>query len=195
MEKSFRLLVLAALIALGWLGWRLFFPGPARVIRSRLNGLARTASFEKSDGIVPKGFKMERIPDYFTPDVVVNLEARGLPHRSFSGRQDLQEAVGLAMQAYHGVKVEFLDIVVTVGPDQQTATADLTARVTIADEKDFYVAELNFLLKKVQGAWLIYRVESVGPDTPRPGAALRHGSLLVKADSLTDRQPAWHSGL
>ena len=60
----------------------------------------------------------------------------------------------------HGLTVEFLDINVTVGPDQKSAVANLTAKAKVPGE-DFMVQELKFTLKKIQGAWLILRVETV----------------------------------
>ena len=53
MEKSFRIVVVVALIAAGIWAWRALFPSPEKVIRSRLKNLAATASFEPEDGTLP----------------------------------------------------------------------------------------------------------------------------------------------
>ena len=65
-----------------------------------------------------------------------------------------------ARTALAGLNVEFLDVSVSVGPDQESATANLTAKAKVPGE-DFMVQELKFTLKKIQGAWLILRVETV----------------------------------
>ena len=49
MKIVFRLILLAALLALGvWL-WFVLFPSPEKIIRQRLTELARTASFSSGE--------------------------------------------------------------------------------------------------------------------------------------------------
>jgi hypothetical protein len=162
MQKSLRLVVAAALIGLGIWGWRTLFPSPARVIRARLLQLARTASFESREGIVPRGLKAQKLPDFFTPDVVIRVETRAYGARTWNGRDEFLSELGPIMQGYRGgVRVEFMDISVTLGPDRLTAVANLTVRVTFPAENDFIVQECNFSFRKVEGRWRIYRVETV----------------------------------
>jgi len=151
------------LIGLGIWSWRTLFPSPEYVIRSRLLKLARTASFDSTDRTVSKGLKIYELLDYFTPDVVISLNARGIEVHTLNGRDELQQAALAAAnnEAAPGLKVEFLDINVTLGPDRQTAMASLTGKATVAGERDFWVQEFNFMLKKVKGKWLIYRLEIV----------------------------------
>jgi len=161
MQKSFRLLGAAALIGLGVWGWFLLFPGPEKVIRSRLNRLAGILSFEPKDGIIPRGYRVEKAVGYFTSDVEVSVDVRGVERMDFSGRDEIQQHLMGGARMLRGLKVEFLDINVTLGPDKQTATANLTAKWTVSGDREFNVQELNFKLKKVDGDWLIYRVETV----------------------------------
>ena len=50
MKIVFRLVLAAALVALGvWL-WTVLFPSPEKVIRKRLTELARTVSFSPNEG-------------------------------------------------------------------------------------------------------------------------------------------------
>jgi Mrp family chromosome partitioning ATPase len=163
MQKSFRIVFAAALIGLGIWAWRMWFPSPENVIRSRLLKLARTASFDATDRTLSKGLKVYELLDYFTPDVVINLNVRGIEVHTLNGRDELQQAALAAAnsEAARGLKVEFLDIDVTLGPDRQTATVNLTGEATVAAERDLIVQKFNFLLKKVEGKWLIYRVEAV----------------------------------
>jgi hypothetical protein len=161
MQKSFRLILVASLIGLGIWGWRVLFPGPEQVIRSRLRSLASTACFNSSNGIVARGYKIQALPDYFTPDAVVNLEIRGYPAETLHGRPDLQTAASAAMQQLSGLRVEFLDINVTVAPDGQSAVANLTCRASRAGDRDFVVQEFDFHLKRVGRDWLIERVDTV----------------------------------
>ena len=161
MQKSFRILLAAALIALGILGWRMLFPSPENVIRSRLKSLAKIVSFEANQGMIAKGYSAQKLTEYFTPEVDISLDAPGYPHLSVSARQELMQGLLWAQSNLGSLKVEFLDINVTLEADKQSATANLTAKVTIGKSSDFNVQELNFSLKKMENRWIIYRIVTV----------------------------------
>lgn len=161
MQKYLRLAGLAALIGLGIWGWLFFFPGPEKVIRSRLHNLARTVSFEPKEGTLARGYSAQKAAGFFTLDAEIIVEARGIATLQFSGRDEILQRALAGTRVLRGLKVEFLDINVTVEPDRQTAKANLTGKWTLAGENEFNVLEFNFLLRKVDGTWLIYRVESV----------------------------------
>jgi hypothetical protein len=50
---------------------------------------------------------------------------------------------------------------VTVAPDKQTATADVTVEAKVAGESDLFIQEAKFSFQKSQREWLISRVETV----------------------------------
>lgn len=161
MQKPLRLILVAILIVLGFWAWRTLFPSPEKVIRSRLRKLAAIASFKVDSGTIPKAYKASQIPDYFTPDVVIHLNAPGYEPLSVDSRNELQEYVTAEFNRLDGLKIEFLDINVKLGADKQTAIANLTGKATVNGARDFSVQEFNFLLRKIDGKWLIYRVETV----------------------------------
>ena len=161
MQKSVRLILVAAVIGLGFWGWRVFFPSPEHAIRSRLQALANTACFKPGDGVMHRAYKIQAVPDFFTPDVVVNLDVRGFEASTLHGRPDVQAAASAAMQRLAGLRVEFLDINVTVAPDRQSAVANLTCRATRTGDHDFVVQEFDFHMKRVGRDWLIERVDTV----------------------------------
>jgi hypothetical protein len=161
MKKPVRLILAAALIGLGIWGWRVWFPSPENAIRSRLLDLARTASFEPGEGTIPRGLKAQSLGEYFTPDVAISLDVRGFEAHELQGRDELMQAVLGAMLRLRGLKVEFLDINVTIETGKQKAVANLTGKATIAGERDFQVQEFNFKLKKVDRTWLICRIDTV----------------------------------
>jgi hypothetical protein len=162
MQKSIRIIVLAALIALGIWGWRVFFPGPESVIKSRLTSLAKTLSFDGTDGNISKVYKADQVGGYFTDDVEVTIDVRGYSgSRSIDGKTEIKQALLYAQANLTGLKVQFLDINVTLGPDKKTAVANLTAQADISGEPDFHLMELNLTLKEVEGKWLITRIETV----------------------------------
>ena len=161
MQKSLRLVGVAVMIGLGVWGWFFFFPGPEKVIRSRLHTLARTFSFEPKDGTIARGYSAQKAAGFFTLDAEINVDIRGMELKQFSGRDEILQAVMMAMRSVRGLKVEFLDINITLDSDRQTAKANLTGKWTLAGERDFNVLEFDFLLRKVDGVWLIYRVDTV----------------------------------
>jgi hypothetical protein len=59
------------------------------------------------------------------------------------------------------LKVEFPDMNISLGADGQTAKVNLTGKGTVPGERDISAQEFNFMLKKVDGKWLIYQVETV----------------------------------
>jgi len=160
MQKSLRLAGLAALIGLLIWGWWVFFPGPERLIRKRLQELATVASFS-NEGAVAKAYNAKKVTTYFTEDISITAEIPGRGTQTLQGIDTLQQVAMGARQNWSGMTVEFLDIHVTLGADKTTATANLTGKLTLAGERDFSVQEFNFTLKKVGGTWLIERVEMV----------------------------------
>jgi hypothetical protein len=72
----------------------------------------------------------------------------------------MQIAAG-ARASLIGLKVEFPDVNITLAPDRQSATADLTVKVQTAGDRDFIWQEMKFTLQKTGGHWLITRVETV----------------------------------
>jgi len=158
---TMRIVVLAALIGVGLLSWRFFFPSPEQAIRKRLGELARMASFSTSESGPAKLWNAEKLSSFCTTDVEMNIDIPGRSRQTFSGRQEvLQTAVG-ARSMVSSLQIEFLDVTIAVNPDKVSAVVNLTGRGKIPGEKDFLVQELKFTLKKVEGDWLINRIETV----------------------------------
>jgi hypothetical protein len=161
MQKSLRLLGAIALIGLAVWGWRFLFPTPEQVITARLHKLARIVSFKSSDGILKKAFALNQAPSFCAPDFEVQIEPRAAAPILVKGRDEIIQYLSAVMNRARSLKVEFLDIHVKVSADHQTATANLTGKWTIDDQRDFDVSEMNFLLRQQEGVWIIYRVETV----------------------------------
>jgi len=161
MAKFTRFFVVIGLIAAAIVAWRVLFPNPERQVHNRLVALAKAASFSGGDGNFAKLAYGNRVADFFAPDIEVDLGAAAGQTLRASGRDDLLEKLMVGRAALDWLKVEFLDISVTVAPDRQSAIADLAGKATSSKEKDFFVQEMKFTLKKIGGRWLIVRVELV----------------------------------
>src|SRR5882724_3707607 len=86
MQKFIRLLGAVALIGIGLWIWLTFFPSPEKAIRSRLNNLAKTISFEPNDGAIARGYSAQKAAGFFTLNGEVHVEVRGMEPLDFSGR-------------------------------------------------------------------------------------------------------------
>jgi hypothetical protein len=155
-----RIVLLAALGALGYWAWSLVFPSPEKVIRRRLAELARTASFSANEGAIAKGWNVTLLADYFTLDVQVTIDVPGSQH-TITGRDELLQAALGARQTVSSLKIDFPDIQVAVAPGKDSAVVNLTARGKVTGQKEFYLQELQLRLLKVKRDWLIDKIVTV----------------------------------
>ena len=153
--------VLAMLVVAGIWGWRVLHPGPEQVIRKQLTELATVASFGSNEGSLTRLSKAQKLTTFCTSDVAITVEVPGGSQQSFNGREEVLQVAAGAKSVVGSLKVEFLDTAVTVQPGQPIAFATLTARGNVSGEPDFLVQELKFTFKKIDGHWLISRVETV----------------------------------
>ncbi len=158
-----RLVLLALLLAAGvWL-WHVFFPSPERVIRERLDKLAQAASIVANEPPLAQVMNAEKLVSFFTADAQISVETPGHSVGTLNGKDDLRQAALGARKALAWLTVEFVGINLSLSPDKTMATADLTAKAQFPAEKGFEVQELKFYWKKVEGDWLVSRVETVRP--------------------------------
>jgi len=165
MKIFFRLVLLAALVAAGvWL-WTFLFPSLDEIVHKRLAQVAAETSFNSGENPLVIAARAEHLASRFSTNVEVNLNAPGFERLEFSGRAEITQAAAGARMHLSGLKVEFPDVSVSVGPDKQSAVADVAVKVQAAGEKDFIVQEVKFNFQKIGGDWLITRVESVRAPT------------------------------
>jgi hypothetical protein len=161
MKIALRFILLAALVALGaWL-WFVLFPSPEKVIRQRLTELARTASFSSNESDLARLAAARSLAGFFSTNVEVNVDLPRFAQRSFLDRDEITQIALAASSRAGGLRVKFPDINVTVASDKQSAVADLTVEVDVSGEPDRIVQEMKFTLQKIDGRWLITRVETV----------------------------------
>jgi hypothetical protein len=161
MKIFFRVVLLAALVALGaWL-WAILFPSPEKVIRRRLDEVARRVSFTPNEGSLARLAGAQSLAGYFATNVEVNINTREEKQQSFVGRDQITQAAVAARSALGSLNVKFLDVDVTVAPNKQSATADLTVDADVSGQPNAVVQEVKLSLKKTGGQWLITRVATV----------------------------------
>jgi hypothetical protein len=157
MKIVFRIVLITALAMLGvWL-WTVLFPSPEKIIRRRLTELARTASISIGEGDLARLAAARRLAGFFSTNVEVNVDLPGLARQNIMDRDEITQAAMIA----HTRTVKFPDISVTLAPGRQSAMVDLTVEADVPGEQSPLVQEMKFTLKKIDGEWLIIRVETV----------------------------------
>jgi hypothetical protein len=161
MKNIFRLVLLAAVVALGvWL-WLVLFPSPEKMIRKRLVQLAQDVSFSSNDGNLARLKGAQSVAGFFLTNIEVNIDVPGRVQHDFMGRDEITQAALASRSAVSGLHVKFPDVSVTLAPDKQSATAEVTLVATVSGEGDAIVQELKFTFQKMDGQWLITRVETI----------------------------------
>jgi hypothetical protein len=155
-----RAILVAGLVAVGFWTWGVFFPSPEKIIRKRLDAMAKAASFSSKEGLIAKAWNASIVAEYFTEDVQVTLESPGMQY-TINGRAELLQAVARARSQASSLSVEFPDIKVTVAPDGASAVVNVTARGKVSGERDSYLLELKMQMIKVKRDWFINQVETV----------------------------------
>ena len=161
MKIIVRLVMLAALVALGvWL-WFVLFPSPEKVIHKRLMALASTVSFSSSEGNLVRLAGAQNLAGFFSADVEVDIDVPGHERHVFMGRQEITQAALTARSAVSDLAVKFPDINITVAPGKQSAVANLTLEARVSGQPDIVVQEMKFTLQKTDGKWLVTHIKTV----------------------------------
>jgi len=176
MKRAVQIALAAAAVGLGFWLWTVLFPTPENAIRSRLHDLAKALSFKSGSGMVAQAFSSQKAAEFFTSDVDVEVNLTGYEPISLHGRDEVLQIAMASRSRLTALKVEFPDINITLGADKQTAKVNLTGKATVPGERDISAQEFNFKLKKVNGKWLIYQVETVRTLSSRAPLGQREAS-------------------
>ena len=161
MKTALRLILLAAVAGgLIWL-WTILFPSPQKVIRGRLLALAHTVSSSGDESDLARLAAARNVASYFAPEVELNVQMPQIGQRTSIDQEEITQAVLVGRARAGGVQVRFPDVTVTVASDRQSAVADATLEARLSGDSDTVLQELKFTLRKIEGRWLITRVETV----------------------------------
>jgi hypothetical protein len=154
-------LLVLVLAATGVWGWRVLHPGSEKIIRKRLEEMARTASVEGNEGQIARLAKAQSLANYFTPDVEIAIDMPEYHVQTIEGRDELMQAAVAARSRGNALKIELVDVSVAIAPDGVSAEAHFTGKAKIASERSIQAQEIRARLVKMDGNWLIRRVETV----------------------------------
>jgi hypothetical protein len=161
MKRAVQIVLAASVIGLAIWGWSALHPSPAKAVRSRLNNLAKALSFKSSSGTLAKAYNSEKASEFFTQDVEVDVNLNGFEPISLHGRDEIMQILMAARSRLTSLEVEFPDMNITIDSGGETAKVNLTGKAAVTGERDISAQEFNFHLKKVDGKWMIFHVETV----------------------------------
>lgn len=161
MKTLFRLVALAAVLTLAWWLWTGLFPSDEAMIKQRLNRVAALMTFDSKEGNIAMAANVSELMGLFDLEVEVMIDTPEFQRQSLAGRDEIRNAALAARQGFSPLEVKFLDQTVVIAPDGTNATVQLTGQARQPGKRDLFVQEMKFLLRKVDGKWLIHRVETV----------------------------------
>jgi hypothetical protein len=156
-----RIFLLTILAAVGFWLWTVAFPSPEKIIRKRLLSMAGDVSFSHDQNNLVQLAHAQSVADFFSSNVVLDLTLPAHNEQTTLDRAEITQAVLASRQQVTDLDVKFPDINVTVAPDKNSATADVTVEGTVSGEHDAILQEVKFTFEKTDGHWLINRVETV----------------------------------
>jgi hypothetical protein len=152
--------VVVALAAAFWM-WTVLNPSPQKVIRNRLIKLARTATFEPKEGNISRALKIDKLGGFFADKIELNVDVPGLHPDAITSREELKQAAMAAATIARGIQTDFDDIKIELNPDRLAAYVDLTLNGKVTGESDPIIQQLKINLKKIDGDWLITKVQTI----------------------------------
>jgi hypothetical protein len=161
MKLFWRLAFFAAVMALGLWLWTAFFPAPEKAIRRRLEKLAADVSFTAGQGNFLRLAGGESVARFFSTNIEVNINVPGHEQVTFASRAEITQAALGIRERLKSLSVKFPDVNVALAPDKKSAVADVTLEAAVSGESDTIVQELKISFQKIEGVWLITRIETV----------------------------------
>lgn len=143
--------VLLALMVAG-IGYR-YWPSEERSIRRHLSNLAEALSFPLAESDEERLTRIAVLREYFDPDVRIRLD-----EREITSRDEVINQLTRFQPPPGGVAVEFVNIVVTIAADGDTAAVTLTAKLSSTNANgvstlDERVADVT--MRKLDDDWVI----------------------------------------
>lgn len=154
-ERSYSGTVVAAVLLammIAGIAYR-YWPSDERSIRRHLSNLAEALSFPVAESPEERLTRIAVLREYFAPDVRVGLDGRDI-----SSRDEIIALLSQYQPPPGGVNVEFVDIVVTIADDHESAAVTLTAKMSTTDEQG--VSTLNervgdITMRNLDDDWVI----------------------------------------
>jgi hypothetical protein len=161
LKKTLNIAAIVTLLMSGIWIYRILFPSDEKLIRQLLAEVAQTAAVKPNENPMFKIAGGNKLVGFFSPDAVLKMEVAGVDARTLDTPDDLRQAVIAARASLQEAEFQFHEVLVNVGPDSSSATAQFVATAYLNGSGDPLVQELKMQLKKIDRHWKISRVETV----------------------------------
>jgi len=154
-----RLLVLLLVAGLAILALRGYLESDRRQIERQFERLAEAASVQGTESPIAQIAQAAQVARFFTDDIVLRL---GQDSSSVIAGRDALVALAAQARRRGAMQVMFDDVQVSVGgPDSASVYTTVTATGASLQSEVVEAREISVTLQKVDGEWLIARVEGV----------------------------------
>ena len=161
MKKTLNIAAIAALLLAGVWIYRILFPSDEKLIRKLLAEVAQTAEVKPNENPIFKIAGANKLAGFFSSDAVLKMDVAGVDTRTLETPDELRQAIAAARASLQEAKFQLHEILVNVGPDPRSATAQFVATAYLNGSGDPLVQELKMQLRKIDSHWRISRVETV----------------------------------
>jgi hypothetical protein len=176
-ERSYSGTVIAAIliaVMVAGVGYR-YWPSDERSIRRHLSNLAEALSFPLVESNEERLTRVEVLREYFAPDVHVQVDGRDL-----TSRDDVIHTVTQYQPPPGGLQVEFVNLLITIADDHQSATVTFTAKASWSEANGVSKLEeraADITMRQADGDWLI-STANLRPTTVQRHMAFPESSAL-----------------
>lgn len=161
MRRGLRLAIVAGMVLLGFWAWRGWFPPDEVVIRKVVERAVASVSWESGTGNLSRLAAASRLTELCAPDVEVLLEARGERSQRIQGREELRQSILAVQIRADWLRVTTDEVEVAVNEAGDVATVLLASTVRGEGLSEPILQDYKLVLRKLEGDWLIARVEPV----------------------------------
>jgi hypothetical protein len=141
-------------------GWYFLTGGEVGKIKRVVETARASVSWDGRESELEQLAAIGRLTGCVTHNVEVQIDILGGPSGSLSGVDDLKPAILAARRQMPLVNVSILDMDVILRDDTH-ARVELTANFTTDKPKEINPQEFALSLRKINGSWLIEKIESI----------------------------------
>ena len=161
MKRLLQIIVLIAAAVAGYFVWIWTHPSREEAIRKQMEKLAETLVAKPGEGNFARVAGINKTLSFFTSNIYINGEGIPQVNESISGQTELQQALFAARSRLDGA-ITFNEIHVEVGPESTNARVNFNAVARVSGQTEPYSQDLKAEFVKVDGKWLISRVDPIG---------------------------------
>jgi hypothetical protein len=161
MNRSIRWLLVLLVVAGAGFGIWYNLPSEEKRIRKTIEGMARDATFTGGEGNLSRLAKVESLSSRFAVDAELHVDQVLPVESALSGRDAIKGLMMAAAPHLGAVDVQVHDVRVTLGGEGEARVSMTASAKTGGKRGDFTAQEFELKMVRVEGKWLVRRLEAV----------------------------------